>query len=108
MYDVNLTELQDSDVNVGVQGLCLDWLQLVDPGVLADLPNLQADLIFAKGLAAATKQLPDHKEKEKVNMFELLFKYYHVTYDCDKFRRKKLPTYFVSSKTPCQFNNTTP
>ena len=71
---VIFAQLQDSDVNVGVQGLCLDWLQLVDPGVLADLPNLQADLIFAKGLAATTKQPPDHKEKEKENMFELLFR----------------------------------
>ena len=53
---------QDSGVNAGVQGLCLDWLQLVDPGVLADLPNLQADLIFAKGLAA-TK---DNKENSAV------------------------------------------
>ena len=36
----------------GEKGLALDWLELLDPGTLAGLPQLQAQLMFAKGLTS--------------------------------------------------------
>lgn len=40
----------DMSSGKGEKGLALDWLELLDPGTLAGLPQLQAQLMFAKGL----------------------------------------------------------